>query len=502
MSEYVLLIADRDAKRVRNLTKLMREIRWTTQRSGAPGILEFDLIKGENASYLEGDRVQFFADGKLQFTGFVFIKEKNHKNEIRTLCYDQLRYLKARQSYVFSGCTATAVIAKIAADFGLRAGTLADSRFVIPSLLVDDKSCLDTICTALTLTAAGGAGDYVFYDSGGALTLTAAADMRLSYVLGDRSLAGSYLYRTSIDDEVYNYVKLLRPDTDVGKGDVYVAKSDDTIKRWGLLQYYERVDEELNGAQIQEQAKNLLLSYNGLQRRLHLEAVGIPGLRAGNSMKVQIENLGDISLSQWLMADKVVHTFGPVSHRMALDFSIRTAADSQFSIAYDSFQENIPAKASSSGGSSGGSKSKSGSVAAGSGGYKYPHHNGFRISTPFGKKGKSWAAGYHTGTDYVGTGSKKIYAVATGKVVLAGWNGAYGKSVRIFHEDGYISLYGHLSAIRVTVGDKVGNGTVIGVEGSTGNASGSHLHLEIHKGSYHYPAFINPDAHIKSRLKA
>ncbi len=492
MSAYSLIAGSRDEKRVRDLTHLIRKIVWTTQRIGAPGKLEFDLLKGENAYYLEGDRVDFSVDGIRKFRGYVFTKEKNQKGEIHTVCYDQLRYLKARQSYVFSGRAASYIVKKVAADFGLKTGTIVDSKYTIPALLVDDKTCLDTIYNALELTAAGGGGKYNFYDEAGCLVLRAVSGMYLPHVLGDKSFAGAYTYRTSIDDEVYNYIKLLRPDAEAGRGLVHVAKSDETIGRWGFLQYYAKVDEELNAAQMKEQAKNLLLSYNRLQRRLRLEALGIPEIRAGNSVRVQIAGLGDISLSQWLLADKAVHTFDPYHHHMELEFALETADDSIFAVSYDSFQEAIPQTTTSS--------SSSQSDASGGSGYKYPHHSGYQISCPYGKKGASWACGWHSGTDYVGAGSKKIYAVASGKVIKAGWDGSYGKSIRILHDDGYLSLYGHLSAIQVAVGDRVGNGTFIGVEGSTGNASGSHLHLEIHKGSYHYPSSIDPHQHIKSRL--
>ncbi len=496
MNVFSLIAASRNEKRIRDLTGLIRKITWTTQKIGAPGKLEFDFLKGENASYQEGDKVTLAINGVRRFQGYVFTKEKSEKGEIHTVCYDQLRYLKARQSYVFSGCTVGHIIKKIADDFKLTWGHIADTKYPIPSFLVDEKTCLDTISQALTMTAAGSGSQYVFFDDAGYLTLKKLSAMRLPYVLGDGSLAGQYTYQTSIDEGVYNYIKLLRPSEDSGLGEVRIAKSDETIADWGLLQYYERVDQDLNTAQMKEQAKTLLLSHNRLQRKLWVEALGIPEIRAGNSVQIEIAGLGDIALSQWLLIDKAVHYIEPYQYRMALEFSFHTAADKDFAVSWESLQEAIPQKTTSSAGSSGSSGSSSGNS-----GYRYPHHSGYTISCPYGKKGSAWAVGWHSGTDYVGKGSKKIYAVASGKVVKAGWDNSYGKSVRILHDDGYLSLYAHLSTIYAAVGDRVGNNTAIGVEGSTGNASGSHLHLEIHKGSYHYPSSIDPHQHIKTRLK-
>ena len=67
------------------------------------------------------------------------------------------------------------------------------------------------------------------------------------------------------------------------------------------------------------------------------------------------------------------------------------------------------------------------------------------------------------------------------------YGGAYGKHVCVRHEDGNISLYAHLAGIYVDKGQKVGISSALGMEGATGNASGSHLHLEIHRGYYKYP---------------
>jgi murein DD-endopeptidase MepM/ murein hydrolase activator NlpD len=75
-----------------------------------------------------------------------------------------------------------------------------------------------------------------------------------------------------------------------------------------------------------------------------------------------------------------------------------------------------------------------------------------------------------------------IYSVASGYVESVGstiW--AYGNIVYINHGDGVISLYAHMSKVQVTPGQQVTKDTVIGAVGSTGNSSGPHLHLELHK---------------------
>ncbi|NBI29209.1 M23 family metallopeptidase [Chengkuizengella marina] len=86
----------------------------------------------------------------------------------------------------------------------------------------------------------------------------------------------------------------------------------------------------------------------------------------------------------------------------------------------------------------------------------------------------------HAALDMV-SGNRKILAADTGTVVSAGWNGSYGNAIVIDHNNGYRTLYGHLSSIHVSVGMNVERGEQIGVMGSTGNSTGPHLHFEIIK---------------------
>jgi murein DD-endopeptidase MepM/ murein hydrolase activator NlpD len=76
-----------------------------------------------------------------------------------------------------------------------------------------------------------------------------------------------------------------------------------------------------------------------------------------------------------------------------------------------------------------------------------------------------------------------IYASSAGTVEIAdgaGWNWGYGKYIQIQHSEGIETLYGHLSAIYVDVGQGVSKGQLIGLMGTTGRSTGCHLHFEVH----------------------
>lgn len=100
---------------------------------------------------------------------------------------------------------------------------------------------------------------------------------------------------------------------------------------------------------------------------------------------------------------------------------------------------------------------------------------GYR-NDPFNKK-----RAFHSGLDLDSHYGDIVVSTASGSVEKAGWCQSYGKCVIIRHRDGYKTLYGHLSRIRVKSGEKITSGQTIGEIGSTGRSTGPHLHYEIRK---------------------
>ncbi|KAA6302101.1 MAG: Murein DD-endopeptidase MepM [Candidatus Ordinivivax streblomastigis] len=95
----------------------------------------------------------------------------------------------------------------------------------------------------------------------------------------------------------------------------------------------------------------------------------------------------------------------------------------------------------------------------------------------------------HTGIDLNAPTGTLIYATGNGIVESADWDGGYGYSVVINHAFGYKTRYGHCQTMKVRAGQKVSRGQIIATVGSTGTATGSHLHYEvIVKGQHDNPA--------------
>jgi murein DD-endopeptidase MepM/ murein hydrolase activator NlpD len=98
------------------------------------------------------------------------------------------------------------------------------------------------------------------------------------------------------------------------------------------------------------------------------------------------------------------------------------------------------------------------------------------VGDGFGPRGN----GFHPGIDLPAARGTPVGAAAAGRVVFAGFNaGGYGKLVEVAHDSGALTMYAHLSAISVRVGQVVATGSLVGRVGSTGESTGPHLHFEV-----------------------
>ena len=124
-----------------------------------------------------------------------------------------------------------------------------------------------------------------------------------------------------------------------------------------------------------------------------------------------------------------------------------------------------------------------GASAAGTGSFLWPVASYTYVSSRFGLRVHpiTGVKKSHTGMDIASASGTTVYAADGGTVSLASWNGGYGNCIMIDHGNGYVTLYGHLSAISVSKGATVSRGDAIGAVGSTGNSTGPHLHFEVIK---------------------
>lgn len=88
---------------------------------------------------------------------------------------------------------------------------------------------------------------------------------------------------------------------------------------------------------------------------------------------------------------------------------------------------------------------------------------------------------FHKGIDIAVPIGAEVKASSSGRIIFSGRKGGYGNTVIIEHRNGYRTLYGHLSKLRVRKGQQVKQGQLIALSGNTGRSTGPHLHFEVHR---------------------
>lgn len=288
--------------------------RWETRRAGSPSKLTFDVMNDENLNFQEGNPVRLTVDGVNMFFGFVFKKKRRGRRVISVTCYDQMRYLKNKDTYIYTEKTASDVIRMIANDFELNLGSIANTNFVIPNRDENNTALVDIINTALDFELVHTGNLFVLFDDFGRLTLRDIADMKVDLII-DENTGQIFNYESSINRTTANRVKLVFENNETGMRDIYIVQDGRNIDRWGILQYYGTLQEGENG---EAKAAALLDLFNAKTRRLELSGVfGDTRIRAG-SMPVIDLDLGDITVRNNMLVEKCTHILRESEHWMDL----------------------------------------------------------------------------------------------------------------------------------------------------------------------------------------
>lgn len=314
------LIQDKADNKIYDVSEIVSDVSYTTELNSV-GKLTFSYLK-QGRMFIPGSIVRFKYNETKVFYGYIF-KAGNTESEMLTVtAYDQLRYLKYKDGLMIENFTVGKLVKFICDKQKLKWGMVEDSKFKLVDKLFRGKTYLDMIQECIDETLIGTKKKYILYDDFGNISLKEAKNLKLPIMIGDESFAYGYSYTRSIDGETYNRIKIAQKQQDKN-GDTflnqtYVVDDPATQAKWGVLQYYEEVDENMDKTRIMQRANDLLRLYNNEERKLSLPCLGDARVRAGTSIRVLLSNLG---IDKYFIVKNVSHSFGKV-HTMDLELII------------------------------------------------------------------------------------------------------------------------------------------------------------------------------------
>ena len=231
----------------------------------------------------------------------------------------------------------------------------------------------------------------------------------------------------------------------------------------------------------QEQADALLaeLRAKGDEYLIHLEEAELQQSILMNELAQKNQELADAEYQQWLSTYVPPTTTAPAP----------TTGGNNSGNNGGSNEDSGSTDSGNSGGETGGSTDSGSSNESTDEGWLTPVY-GYYISSPFGPRTNPFSGQeqWHEGIDMVCAGGNPIYATRSGVVAYSSYNSSCGYYVYISHDNGYGSIYMHMTHYIVSGGDYVSQGDIIGYVGSTGESEVEHLHFGIsHNGTY-----VNP----------
>lgn len=264
-----------------------------------------------------GMEVRFFNDGFEYFRGIVFTYSIDHTGMMKITAYDEGIYLnKNTDTRIFRNLTASQIIKQICTEYGIAAGTIADTGYVIPKLIFREKTLYEMIIMALTETKKQTGKRFFMYTSSGKINVVERKKQMVPYVIesGVNLISGNHTL--SIED-LRNVVDVFSGDGD--KPSISSARNNESIKRFGLMKHVEYMDGDATKSQADQRAKELLSKMSRETASSTIEALGIGFAFAGRACYVKDVMIG-FANSYYITND--THTFEDGTHRMTLGISL------------------------------------------------------------------------------------------------------------------------------------------------------------------------------------
>lgn len=286
-------------QKVYELSQTISSLSWATTLDSQPSKVRFSMPILKEFNIPMGTAVSIKIDNQNLFWGYIFEVDLE-KDKASYLAYDQLRYLKNKDTYIFSGKTATQIFEAICADYKLKYKVVDNCDWEVSSRCHDGKTLYEIIDYGYKEALVNNQDWFIIRDNCGVIEQINLKSLKTNLLFSDTQNISKYRYRKSIDKDSYNRIKLVQDNTQEAVRKVYVEQDNINQSTWGILQYYEKVDKNATEQQIKERAAALLKIKNMETKQLSLTCVGAPNnLMAGNWIFIELNPLVDAGFQNY-----------------------------------------------------------------------------------------------------------------------------------------------------------------------------------------------------------
>ena len=313
------IIYDNVYKKSYNISDSIGDIQIQSWLEDQPGKCTFTVYKSNTLAFWEGATISITIDGKGVFMGYIQKKERDSDVQIiKCTAYDQLVYWKAKDFKILENMTSDQIFEMLCKQYNLKYEVIDRSNYICTSRNEDGVSIYEMQRNALWDTLINTKKRFIVRDNFGLLNHVNIETLRTNLVFGDKSGINNFSYSSDISQNTYNLIKLYKDNSDTKKRDTYIVEDTSTQARWGTLQLYQKVDENMTIDQIEQKAKNLLKYYDVVNRSLKLDCIGDFNVFAGAIIRCAISDLGDLSINSDLLVTECTHKVTSDEHTMSL----------------------------------------------------------------------------------------------------------------------------------------------------------------------------------------
>lgn len=304
------------------LDPIVKSIKWTGDIKQASRKLVIELANTENRrdrliQVEKGHELRLSVEGKETFRGVIFADSIDAAGQMSVTAYDENIYLtKNKDTKIFRNQTASAIVKRLCGEFGIAAGRIEDTGFVIPKLIFREKTLFEMMITALTVSENQNGKRFFITSKEGKLLLLPRKEQTVEWIIENGVNIIEASYSQSIE-ELRSQVKVIGGDSNK-KAQSVSLKDQQLIKRFGVMQHVEKPDQQMSKSQMEQLAKQLLRDLGTIDDEAQVQCLGNVEVTAGSAVYVY-ESMTGIIGGYYVSSDD--HTYESGSHRMSLTLS-------------------------------------------------------------------------------------------------------------------------------------------------------------------------------------